>query len=268
MSPVRSLVVLLALPLFAAADDPKPPVKSPHFARMEFEPAEGDALVYYLMKPASVREGERYPLVLALHGRGGNTQAAAVLASDEMRKQYPCFVIAPVASRRHRWAVPESFTRLPGNDLLPAVLEAVDAALEKHPIDPDRVYVTGQSMGGFGTFGALAARPKLFAAAVPICGGWDPADAKRFADVPLWAFHGSKDSTVKPELSEKMIEALKAAGGEPKFTLYEGVGHNSWSRAYESLETWKWMFAQRRPAAKLDSENATEAESTPSEDQP
>lgn len=247
---ILSLVLLLSGGS-VSADEPKPPVRSPHFERTEFAAKDGTKLVYYAMRPPEVRPGERYPLVLALHGRGGNTQAAAVLAGNELRKQYPCFVIAPVADRQHRWAYPKGLQnerlgrRLGRTELMPAVLEAVDAAIAKWPVDADRVYVTGQSMGGFGTFGAIAARPELFAAAVPICGGWDPAEAKRFVDVPLWAFHGSKDSTVEPKMTERVIDALKQAGGTPKFTLYPGVGHNSWSRTYESAATWKWLFDQR-----------------------
>ena len=113
-------------------------------------------------------------------------------------------------------------------------------------IDSSRIYVTGQSMGGTGSFGAIAARPDLFAAAVPVCGGWRPADARKMAGVLVWAFHGLNDQTVPPERSREMIAALDKAGGKTRHTEYEGVGHNSWNRAYGDAELWEWLFAQRR----------------------
>ena len=101
-------------------------------------------------------------------------------------------------------------------DKLPAVLQALDALQKEVSIDADRIYVTGQSMGGFGSFGAVAARPDLFAAAVPICGGWAVGEAKAMAQVPFLVFHGAADNVVPVSNSRKMVEALKSAGGKPK----------------------------------------------------
>jgi predicted peptidase len=101
-------------------------------------------------------------------------------------------------------------------------------------------------MGGFGSFGAVALSPQTFAAAIPICGGWAPGDAAKMKDVALWVFHGDADGTVPVERSRSMVEALKQAGGSPKYTEFPGVGHNSWSKAYALPETWEWLFAQRR----------------------
>jgi predicted peptidase len=232
----------------AQEQDVKPPTRSERYQKHEFTPKNGAKLSYWLLTPETVEPGKRYPLVLALHGRGGNTEAAGVLAGDEMRKQYPCYVLAPAVSRREVWAVPADLGKLPGEHRLPAVLEALEQVKKDHSIDADRVYVTGQSMGGFGSFGAIAASPGTFAAAIPICGGWNPADAEKMKGVALWVFHGDADGTVPIEHSRKMVEALKQAGGEPKFTEYPGVGHNSWSRTYASPETWEWLFAQRRQA--------------------
>ena len=129
---------------------------------------------------------------------------------------------------------------------MPLVLDVIEKLkAEFKSIDASRVYVTGQSMGGAGSFGAIAARPDLFAAAVPVCGGWNPADAKKMARVAVWAFHGLNDRTVPPERSRDMIAALKKAGGKTKHTEYEGVGHNSWNKAYRDTELWKWLFTQR-----------------------
>ncbi|MFN9041975.1 MAG: dienelactone hydrolase family protein, partial [Planctomyces sp.] len=98
--------------------------------------------------------------------------------------------------------------------------------------DPQRIYVTGLSMGGFGTWELITRKPELFAAAAPICGGGDPAKAAACSSLPIWVFHGDRDTVVRPELSRNMVEALKKAGGMPKYTEYPGVGHDSWTATY------------------------------------
>ena len=115
-------------------------------------------------------------------------------------------------------------------------------------IDESRLYVTGLSMGGFGAWDAIQRYSNRFAAAVPICGGGDPAFAKQLVHVPVWAFHGELDTAVKPLRSRDMIAALKAAGGTPKYTEYPGVGHNSWAATYANREMYAWLFAQKRTA--------------------
>ena len=202
-----------------------------------FECDDGYTLKYRWNAPREIVEGEQYPLVLCLHGAGGSTQAPRALSK---RTETPCFVFAPsVSTKEFSW----TGKRKKG---IPYVFEALDAFLEIHPIDPNRIYVTGQSMGGQGTWGALALRPEFFAAAVPVCGGWKTSDAMRLKDVPIWVFHGAEDRTVPVKYSRDMVKALREAGGSPKYTEYPGVKHNSWSKAYETEELWEWMFAQRR----------------------
>ena len=101
-------------------------------------------------------------------------------------------------------------------------------------------------MGGFGSFDLCVRRPDYFAAAVPVCGGADPANAKRIASVAFWVIHGGDDKVVRPELSRNMVEALKAAKAEVKYTEYPGVGHNSWVKAFEEPELVEWLFSHRR----------------------
>src|SRR5207237_1176997 len=129
---------------------------------------------------------------------------------------------------------------------LAAALKAVDALQKEFPIDERRIYITGLSMGGYGTWDALAKRPELFAAAAPICGGGDTSSISKFKDVPIWAFHGADDKTVPVEETRQMIAALKAAGAQPKYTEYAGVGHNSWSQTYADPAFYEWLFAQRK----------------------
>ena len=252
-SPIRWLAALGLLVLPAAVccaqkqnDTVKAPTRGAHYQQHEFTAQDDSKLDYWLMKPAQIDEGKSYPLVLTLHGRGGNTEAATVLASDEMRQKYPCFVLAPAVSRREVWAVPSDFRKLPGRQRVAAALELVDKLLKEQPIDPARVYVTGQSMGGFGSFGAIAQSPETFAAAMPVCGGWTADDVEKMKGVALWIFHGDADGTVPVDRSRSMVEAVKAAGGNVKYTEYPGVGHNSWSKTYASPETWQWLFEQRK----------------------
>ena len=114
------------------------------------------------------------------------------------------------------------------------------------PIDAKRVYVTGLSMGGYGTWDLLARKPELFAAGVPVCGGADEATAEAVKGVPVWAFHGAKDGVVKPARSKNMVAALEKAGAKPKFTEYPTVGHDAWNPAYKDPAMFAWLFAQKK----------------------
>jgi predicted peptidase len=130
------------------------------------------------------------------------------------------------------------------------VLDLMDDFIASNPVDPDRVYVTGPSMGGFGTWDAIQRRPERFAAAVPVCGGGDATLAKQIARVPVWAFHGARDPVVNPKRSRDMIAALKAAGAKPRYTEYENVAHSAWIPAYADDEMFKWLFSQRRSGSR------------------
>ncbi len=199
---------------------------------------------YLLYLPKGYDEpGNRWPMVLFLHGAG--ERGAKI---DQVRKhgppkhvaagkEYPFILVSPQCPSGQGWR-PE---------VLGVLLEGLMAEL---PVDRSRVYCTGLSMGGFGTWAMAAEYPKLFAAIAPICGGGDPGQAKRIASIPTWVFHGDKDSVVPLARSRAMVDALRKAGGEPKFTVYPGVGHNSWSKAYADDALWVWMLQQTRPTPK------------------
>jgi predicted peptidase len=214
------------------------------FIKTEFKAPSGNVLRYAIMKPEKVKTEETYPLVISLHGSGGrgknnwerNCHANVALGKSERRKQYPCYVIAPTVKKSQRW----------NGETLKTLFELISSLQTKHAIDPDRIYVTGQSMGGYGTFAAITLRPKLFAAAAPVCGGGRTELAKQIAQIPIWVFHGAKDPTVPVERSREMVEALKKAGGTPTYTEYPDVRHNAWTRAYEDNKFWKWLFSQYR----------------------
>ena len=223
----------------------KPGGATATFEVRQFKAENGRTLEYSLFTPPNVKAGTKLPLVLCLHGTGGGTDAARVLAQPERQAKHPCFVMAPsVGEKGNRW-VDSAFREGKGRSVLPELIGALDAALRELPVDADRVYITGQSMGGVGTWGAIAAHPERFAAAVPVCGIWQPEDAPKMARVPVWAFHGDQDNAVPVEGSRKMIAALKAAGAAPRYTEFPGVGHGSWDAAYATDAMWDWLFQQK-----------------------
>jgi len=122
----------------------------------------------------------------------------------------------------------------------------IEALCKEYPIDKGRIYLTGLSMGGYGTWDLISRRPELFAAAIPVCGGGDPAQAEKLAKLPIWAFHGDADPLVPVERPRDMIAAIKKAGGEPKYTEYKGVGHDAWTPTYRDSKVLDWLFEQKK----------------------
>ena len=114
------------------------------------------------------------------------------------------------------------------------------------PVDPSRVYLTGISMGGYGTWALAAEAPGRFAAVAPICGGGDPATARQLKKLPIWNFHGAKDPTIPIELSRRMVDAVKKAGGNVRFTVYPPAGHDSWTATYNNPALYRWLLSKKR----------------------
>ena len=183
--------------------------------------------------------------MLCLHGRGGNTRAANIAAGSHVQSRHPSFVMAPACDgRTARWVTGGFRNKDSHRSVMLELMEAIDDLVKKHSIDPNRIYITGQSMGGVGTWGIIATHPGKFAAAAPVCGIWRPEDAPKMKGIPVWAFHGEKDTTVPVSGSRDMIAAIRKAGGKPKYTEFPGVGHGSWEPAYAMDEFWTWMFRQ------------------------
>lgn len=198
-------------------------------------------LKYLIYLPPDYAQKDAWPLLLFLHGageRGDNIERVKVHGPPKLiaaGKQFPFIVVSPQCPA-NRWWQPEDLTAL------------LDEIVEKYKVDKDRIWVTGLSMGGFGTWSLAAATPERFAALVPICGGGDPIWAKRLNHIPVWVFHGAKDPVVPLERSTKMVEALKQAGGNVKFTVYPEAGHDSWTAAYNDPALYEWLLAQKRQA--------------------
>ena len=213
---------------------------------------------YRLLKPAALEPGKRYPVVLFLHGAGNRGDdnrrqlfgLPALMAQTRWRSKYPCYLIAPQCPKDTWWSGRRRAARAAReadepDDPLDIVLAILEEVLKSYPADPRRVYLTGVSMGGFGCWQLTARRPELFAAVVPVCGCGDVSQASRLIDVPIWAVHGNADRAVPARCSREMIEAITQAGGNPNDSELEGVGHGSWTWAYDDAnEVIPWMFQQ------------------------
>ena len=151
----------------------------------------------------------------------------------EAGKKFPFVVISPQCPQDTWW--------------VPPALEAfIDSIQRRYRIDSARIYVTGLSMGGFGTWELAERHPERYAAVIPICGGGDTSRADHLRNLPVWAFHGAQDDVVPLSGSKDMIDAIKAAGGNPRFTIYPQAGHDSWTETYANDEIYSWLLQQRR----------------------
>lgn len=211
---------------------------------------------------AEVGRGDSPALILFLHGmgeRGNDNRRQIKHCVPELlvwlrKENKHCIVVAPQCPGDATWASSEGSYKNPDELMMknkpsyPMVLlfKLLDTMVKKHKVDPSRIYITGLSMGGYGTFDALARRPGFFAAAMPVCGGGDQKTAEKIKGVPMWVFHGDADRVVPPRMSRSMVKAIKAAGGKPRYTEYLRVGHDSWSATYTDPDVWSWLFAQKK----------------------
>jgi len=216
---------------------------------------------YRLFRPEAAG---KLPLVIYLHGSGGqgddnlrqlglgNVFGTRVWLLPQNQKKFPCYVLAPQSDRgwvRYDPAKLEKdvYEIVPGpGQGVSLALEVIDVVRHEFPIDDRRIYVTGQSMGGAGTWNMIASRPGFFAAAVPCCGATSKDDGTASLETPLWNFHGDSDQTVPVSLSRERIRARRKAGGHPLSTEYAGVDHNVWEWAFTEPAMVEWMFAQKR----------------------
>jgi predicted peptidase len=244
--------LLITLLLFTQAQSL--PKETSGFLPKNFTSRSGEQMPYRIFVPPGYDSRKKYPLVLWLHGgggrgtdnlkqiSGGNTAGAGIWIKPETQEKYPSIVVAPQCPETDMWA---SGDPPKPTHQLELVLELIASIQKAYSVDSRRLYVAGQSMGGFGTWGIISEHPKMFAAAIPVCGGGNEQLASKLIHVPIWVFHGERDQAVSVEHSRRMIAAIRKAGGTPRYSEYKDVGHNSWERAFSEPDLLEWVFAQR-----------------------
>jgi predicted peptidase len=216
-------------------------------------------LPYRLLIPKNYTKTKKYPLVLFLHGsdeRGTDNKKQLyvgldIFASEAMMKRYQCFIAAPQCSADMKWVdadwkADRHKMRDSPTEALAMAIELVHELPKEFSIDTTRIYITGYSMGGFGSWEAIQRHPDLFSAAVPVCGGGDESQATRIAHIPIWAFHGALDPLVKVTRSRNMINSVVMSGGMPRYTEYPDINHFCWGLAYSNPAMFDWLFKQKK----------------------
>lgn len=199
------------------------------------------SMEYLLYLPENYKAEDSWPLVLFLHGageRGDDLELVKIHGPPKLiaaGQQFPFIVVSPQCPQDRWWEPIE-------------LMALLDEVSRKYKVNVDRIYVTGLSMGGFGTWRLAAFAPDRFAAIAPICGGGETYWARRFVHLPVWVFHGAKDKGVPLERSAEMVEALKEKGGNPKFTVYPEAEHDSWTETYDNPKFYEWLLEQKRQA--------------------
>ncbi len=223
--------LLCCLPMVQEADSQQP-------GQMEVQVTV--KMQYLISLPEGYDKQEKWPLLLFLHGageRGNDLNLVKKHGPPKLiaaGKKFPFITVSPQCEKNKWWDA--------------RALNALVTHIEKsHKVDADRIYVTGLSMGGFGTFALAAESTRRFAAIAPVCGGGDPIHAFRTSHIPTWVFHGGKDRVVPEARSKEMVEALKKRGAKNvMYTVYPEAGHDSWTKTYSNPEFYEWLLKQRR----------------------
>lgn len=231
-------LALLGAPLSAA--DLTPGVLVKDSLSVPGDAGSPTTLGYWSYLPKAAKPAAGWPLLVFLHGageRGSDLELVKKHGPPKLAGSKPelesFLMIAPQCPAGRWW------------DTV-AVKGLIDHVVAGQPIDPKRIYITGISMGGFATWSLLKDHPTLMAAAVPICGGGDPASVANFKSVPIWAFHGDKDTAVPLQRSLDMLEALKKVDSKARLTVYPGIGHDSWTTTFDNPDLYAWLLEHRK----------------------
>jgi predicted esterase len=193
----------------------------------------------YLPQDYGKDSAKLWPLMVFLHGSGeAGTDVQKVKVNGppkliEQGKQYPFIVVSPQAPENEGWE-PQVIIRL------------IKGLQKQYKVDKERIYLTGLSMGGFGTWNIASKFPTMFAAIAPVCGGGDTTEVMKLKRMPVWCFHGARDNVVSPEQSYRMVKALKKFNPDVKLTIYPDAGHDSWTPAYNNDSLYTWMLQQKK----------------------
>ncbi len=224
------------------------------YQRKDFQPREKgrNTLAYYWFQPSPpYPEGLEFPLVVVLHGATGKSYAGKFLITPAMQLAYPAFILVPAIPQDSVWIETKPITLQDGRTIasagyqaLPDVVALIQELQSQYPIDKRRIYITGCSEGGIGTFGAVLNYPDVFAAAVPLAGAWMPEDSPKMTKVPLWAFHGTQDSVMPAYLSRDITNLIHQYGGKVYYTELPGIENQCPSAQFYSPQMWEWLFRQ------------------------
>jgi predicted peptidase len=215
------------------------------FAKAEWVKGELNGLKFQIYAPDAYERDKPIPLVVFLHGVGerGNDNEKQLnplpktFASSDNQAKYPCIVVAPQCPGEKYWSY---------DDVSAQVTKIAKDLAENMPIDADRLYLSGYSMGGYGTWSVLGQSPDTFAAAVPIAGGGNPSIAKTIKHIPIWNFHGDADKSVSVDNSRKIVKALEAVDGKITYTEMKGEGHGIARKVLNDEKVHQWLFAQKK----------------------
>jgi len=222
-----------------------------------FKASDGSTLLYALAEPQTVEPGKQYPLVIFLHGAGGMSGKRKTDRGKDGGDQFfqtmteECYFFMPQASAVWSgigWGKTPYKMREEPSKQMRQVIECIDWLLKEKTVDPDRVYVAGASMGSMGMWELVCRRPELFAAGIACCGGFDADQAQKIAHIKFRIFHGDKDPWVPIDGSQVMYDALKKAGADVEFNIYEGADHFIWQPTFTNKELLAWLFEQKRRA--------------------
>ena len=225
-----------------AAEEPgKTGGQSEEMFQREITKTVGLRYLLYLPKGYGENQEQKWPLMLFLHGAGERGNDLNVVKKHgppkliDQGKDLPFIIVSPQCPSGSWWT-----------EQLDALMALLDEVQSKHAVDPDRIYLTGLSMGGFGSWALGCRYPQRFAALAPICGGGEWFLAERLKDVPVWTFHGAKDPVVPLRESQEMVTALRRAGGNVQLTVYPEAQHDSWTETYNNPKLYEWFLSQRK----------------------
>jgi predicted peptidase len=231
--------------------------EEPPFRKKIFSEKDAAKMPYRLFIPPHYDSAKKYPLILWFHGgggrgsnnesqiSGGNEKGTHLWTTPENQAAFPAFVLAPQCPQNENWSDPEL------NQVAAPLQSALDilALVQKdYPIDPDRIYLAGQSMGGLAVWALLQKYPEQWAGAIVVASYDNFTNVRALARVPLWIFQGEDDSTVPVETVREMVKQLKKAGGSPRYSEYRNAGHEVWNQAFADPQLVPWLSAQKRAA--------------------
>ena len=199
-------------------------------------------LDYFIYLPEGYgKEQKKWPLMVFLHGageRGSNLDKVKFHGPPKLAgqgKEFPFIIVSPQCPEDKWWP-----------NMIEHIMALIDETVENYSIDQDRVYLTGLSMGGYGTWTIASSYPHRFAAIAPVCGGGQPYLARNLKNIPVWAFHGAMDSVVPLQQSQMMVDAVNREGGNAKLTVYPEAEHDSWTATYNNDELYEWLLSHSK----------------------